>query len=124
MPDYAGNRCLARAFWSEVDTGSREENALKQKDRAFWSEVDTVSREENASKQKDRVPFRFNRNGKGSSAKATVASGSRASAEGSAADALFLEVFQRARMAGNRRAVLDLVVERKALGFLVDCDEI
>src|SRR3954471_22794587 len=35
--------------------------------RAFSSEVDTGSREENASKQKDRAPFRFNRNGKGSS---------------------------------------------------------
>src|SRR5882762_2312170 len=37
--------------------------------RAFSSEVDAGSREENASKQKDRAPFRFNRNGKGSSAK-------------------------------------------------------
>jgi hypothetical protein len=35
--------------------------------RAFSSEVDTGSREENASKQKDRARFRFNRNGKGSS---------------------------------------------------------
>src|SRR5712691_11822389 len=34
--------------------------------RAFSSEVDTGSREENASKQKDRAPFRFHRNGKGS----------------------------------------------------------
>src|SRR5258707_8485529 len=34
---------------------------------AFSSEVDTGSREENASKQNDRAPFRFNRNGKGSS---------------------------------------------------------
>src|SRR5256885_2063828 len=34
--------------------------------RAFSSEVETGSREENASKQKDRAPFRFNRNGKGS----------------------------------------------------------
>src|SRR5438034_9003177 len=34
--------------------------------RAFSSEVDTGSREENASKQKDRAPFRYNRNGKGS----------------------------------------------------------
>src|SRR5947208_6740057 len=34
--------------------------------RAFSSEVDTGSREENASKHKDRAPFRFNRNGKGS----------------------------------------------------------
>jgi peptide/nickel transport system permease protein len=33
---------------------------------AFSSEVGTGSREENASKQKIRAPFRFNRNGKGS----------------------------------------------------------
>jgi O-antigen/teichoic acid export membrane protein len=35
--------------------------------RAFSSEVDTGSREENASKQESRAPFRFYRNGKGSS---------------------------------------------------------
>jgi hypothetical protein len=35
--------------------------------RAFSSEVDTGSREENASKQEREPPFRFNRNGKGSS---------------------------------------------------------
>jgi putative spermidine/putrescine transport system permease protein len=35
--------------------------------RAFSSEVDTGSRKENASKQGARAPFRFNRNGKGSS---------------------------------------------------------
>src|ERR1700733_5882417 len=40
------NTCVARAFSSEVDTGSREENA---------------------SKQKSRAPFRFHRNGNGSS---------------------------------------------------------
>jgi hypothetical protein len=34
---------------------------------AFLSEVDTGSREENASKQESRAPFRFHRNGKGSS---------------------------------------------------------
>ena len=34
--------------------------------RAFSSEVDTGSREENASKQKPGAPFRFHRNGKGS----------------------------------------------------------
>jgi hypothetical protein len=33
--------------------------------RAFSSEVATGSREENASKQKSRAPLRFNRNGKG-----------------------------------------------------------
>ncbi|OYU63284.1 MAG: hypothetical protein CFE30_06165 [Bradyrhizobium sp. PARBB1] len=34
--------------------------------KAFSSEVDTGSREENASKQESRAPFRFNRNGIGS----------------------------------------------------------
>ncbi|MVT68402.1 hypothetical protein GPL21_25220 [Bradyrhizobium pachyrhizi] len=34
--------------------------------RAFSSEVDTGSREENASKQESRAPFRFDRNGKSS----------------------------------------------------------
>jgi hypothetical protein len=33
---------------------------------AFSSEVDAGSREENASKQKDRAPLRFNLDGKGS----------------------------------------------------------
>jgi general secretion pathway protein I len=37
-----------------------------RKTGAFSSEVDTGSREENASKQEIRAPFRFNRNGKGS----------------------------------------------------------
>ena len=36
--------------------------------RAFSSKVDTGLRRENATRQKDRAPFRFNRNGKGSSA--------------------------------------------------------
>src|SRR5882757_4254877 len=34
--------------------------------RAFSSEVDTGSRQENASKQESGAPFRFHRNGKGS----------------------------------------------------------
>src|ERR1700674_3310945 len=34
--------------------------------KAFSSEVGTGSREENASNQESRAPFRFNRNGKGS----------------------------------------------------------
>jgi hypothetical protein len=33
---------------------------------AFSSEVETGSRQENASNQESRAPFRFNRNGKGS----------------------------------------------------------
>jgi hypothetical protein len=35
--------------------------------RAFSSEVATGSRQENASDQESRAPFRFHRNGKGSS---------------------------------------------------------
>jgi hypothetical protein len=35
--------------------------------RAFSSEVDPGSRQENASKQETRAPLRFNRNGKGAS---------------------------------------------------------
>ncbi|OMI13161.1 hypothetical protein BSN85_08260 [Bradyrhizobium brasilense] len=35
--------------------------------RAFSSEVDAGSREESASKLESRTPFRFDRNGKGSS---------------------------------------------------------
>jgi hypothetical protein len=34
---------------------------------AFSSEVETGSRQENASNQESRAPFRFDRNGKGSS---------------------------------------------------------
>jgi len=41
-------------------------------DKAFSSEVGTGSREENASKQKTRAPFRFHRNGKGSSRNSTM----------------------------------------------------
>src|SRR5258708_16076714 len=40
-----------------------------RQDRAFSSEVGPGSRKENASKQEARAPFRFNRNGKGSSRK-------------------------------------------------------
>ncbi|MBR0718572.1 HupE/UreJ family protein [Bradyrhizobium liaoningense] len=36
---------------------------------AFSSEVDTGSRQENASRQESRAPFRYHRNGKGSSSK-------------------------------------------------------
>ena len=41
-------RQKSKAFSSEVDAGSREENASKI--QAFSSEVDAGSREENASK--------------------------------------------------------------------------
>src|SRR6202035_4515463 len=42
--------------------------------RAFSSEVETGSRQENASNQESRAPFRFNRNGKGSRAREFVRS--------------------------------------------------
>ena len=54
--DSAGS---GRAFSSEVDTGSREENASRQIGEQFSSEVDTGSREENASKQIDGACPRF-----------------------------------------------------------------
>src|SRR4051794_6082916 len=41
--------------------------------REFSSEVETGSRQENASKQKSRVPLRFHRNGNGSSQTAVTA---------------------------------------------------
>jgi hypothetical protein len=44
-----------RAFPSEVDPGSREENAIRQRSRAFSSEVDPGSREENEIKQRSRA---------------------------------------------------------------------
>ena len=44
--------------------------------RAFSSEEDTGSREENASKQESRAPFRFYRNGKGSGGVGLVGLGS------------------------------------------------
>src|SRR5207253_4013499 len=40
------------------------------------------------------------------------------------ADALLLEIFQRAGMERHRRAILHLVVERKALGLLVHLDDV
>jgi len=62
-----------RAPWDSMQAGGSSppifpsEAAPTQRTKAFSSEVDTGSREENASK-KDRAPFRFNRNGKGSEA--------------------------------------------------------
>jgi Flp pilus assembly protein TadG len=50
---------------ADSDTGSGH---LRARPRAFSSEVDTGSRRENATKQRIRAPFRLNRNGKGSSA--------------------------------------------------------
>src|ERR1700712_3621864 len=41
-----------------------------------------------------------------------------------ASDALFLEIFQRAGMERDRRALLHLIVEREAFGFLVHGDDV
>jgi hypothetical protein len=40
--------------------------------RAFSSEVDTGSRQENASNKKSRAPLRFHRSGKGSRSEADI----------------------------------------------------
>src|SRR5438552_16074426 len=53
--------------------------------RAFSSEVETGSREENASKQKDRAPFRFNRNGKSSSRRGEGRPNAQSAREGQSA---------------------------------------
>src|SRR5207249_11557398 len=47
-------------------TDRRNRGIVSRPVRAFFSEVGTGSRQENASNQKSRAPFRFNRNGKGS----------------------------------------------------------
>ncbi|THD54798.1 MAG: hypothetical protein E8A46_07970 [Bradyrhizobium sp.] len=52
----------ARGEWS---IGESDQRSLSQS-KAFSSEVETGSRRENASNQESRAPFRFNRNGKGS----------------------------------------------------------
>jgi hypothetical protein len=53
--------CLSiNHLWREWRGGARVSA------RAFSSEVETGSRQENASNQESRAPFRFNRNGKGS----------------------------------------------------------
>jgi hypothetical protein len=52
-----------RPFFSEA---TDQQAAPILSTRAFSSEVDTGSREENASKQEREPPFRFNPNGKGS----------------------------------------------------------
>jgi hypothetical protein len=39
---------------------------IRSLSKAFSSEVETGSRQENASNQESRAPFRFNRNGQGS----------------------------------------------------------
>jgi len=46
---------------------NRRSKRRGHRSRAFSSEVETGSRKENASNQESRAPFRFNRNGNGSS---------------------------------------------------------
>ena len=56
------------SFFDRLGTVRAARQAL-QATRAFSSEVDTGSREENASKQESRAPIRFDRIGKGSSSR-------------------------------------------------------
>jgi hypothetical protein len=51
---------------SKAVVGSCTGRHARRATRAFSSEVETGSRQENASNQESRAPFRFNRNGKGS----------------------------------------------------------
>src|ERR1700733_4315101 len=53
--------------WRSAGSCGNASTPARRSPRAFSSEVDTGSREENASKQESRAPFRFYRNGEGSS---------------------------------------------------------
>src|ERR1035438_2658438 len=99
--------------------------------RAFSSEVETGSRQENVSNQESRAPFRFNRNGKGLGPPrldrhrlALAAVVGRAFARGDDADGVFLDsnfavpaVAERdAANVGEVDAVVDLAVEVEGAG--------
>ena len=77
---FAGE--LVRGVWHAViaaDAGVPllpHPNLFSLNARAFSSEVEPGSRKENASKQEARAPFRFNQDGKGSSHAVTSASAS------------------------------------------------
>ncbi|MEY9149391.1 transposase [Bradyrhizobium elkanii] len=62
-------RCLHLRGMCQLPQKLRLSNLMPSRFRAFSSEVDTGSREENASKQESRAPFRFHRNGKSSGEK-------------------------------------------------------
>src|SRR6266496_4152029 len=47
-----------------IPTGTRSKRFAIARSKAFSSEVEPGSRQENASNQESRAPFRFNRNGK------------------------------------------------------------
>ncbi len=75
IADFAGIAVFLSSAASDFVTGTAIPGrwrlfgyGIAFKSSAFSSEVDTGSREENASKQKPRAPFQFHRNGKGSSA--------------------------------------------------------
>jgi len=63
---------MTEAFSSEVETGSRQENASNQESRAFSSEVEPVRVKKTRQNKESRAPFLFDRNGKGSSAVNTL----------------------------------------------------
>jgi antitoxin (DNA-binding transcriptional repressor) of toxin-antitoxin stability system len=61
-----GGRTMARVKPVRKSQALSKVSGTAKAAKAFSSEVDTGSREENASKQQSRAPFRFYRNGKGS----------------------------------------------------------
>ena len=61
-----GGRTIARVKPVRKSQALSKVSGTAKAAKAFSSEVDTGSREENASKQQSRAPFRFYRNGKGS----------------------------------------------------------
>ena len=74
-PLFGRNRLFGRESTAKRRDLRRNGLVGVQFSRAFSSEVGTGSREENASKQKTRAPFRFDRNGKGSISSADRARG-------------------------------------------------
>jgi hypothetical protein len=76
LPDAAGTsatnaRDVAQCSGCRGGVTPRVRPAATTAAKAFSSEVETGSRQENASKQESRAPFRFNRNGKSSSVRAS-----------------------------------------------------
>jgi len=59
---------MTKAFSSEMETVSRQENASNQESRAFSSEVEPVRVKKTRQNKESGAPFLFDRNGKGYSA--------------------------------------------------------
>src|SRR5271163_3006719 len=75
-------RASRQMRWCRNESQSRKRRCSSVSTiRAFSSEVDTGSREENASNKEVEPPFRFNRNGKGSCALANQSRAAQAAKE-------------------------------------------